>query len=409
MQRFLTVFAIVLALGGLATAGWFFFLRTPSADVVSTSTGTFPTGTTQTVGVDTPQGTTNSTNETNTLTPLNTTGTITPIFKVGNGPVAGATIIQTLRPTTTVARYVQQQNGHVFDITLDSSGAVPRSVSNTTIPGIARALWTDKGNGVILQYLDSATVKTVHLNFPEAQGTSTASRPVVIKFFPDGIADLAVSPNGSSVVYLLKNASGVTGYTAKTDGTGSKQLFTIPLKEIVISWPSTNNLLAYSKNAPNAAGVAFSINASSGVVLPLLHATNLTLTANPTFAHLVYTANETTYTREISTGKSRELSYDPYPEKCIWGTATSTYLYCAASLSYAGSSYLSAWQKGFNSVADALLVFDMRTGDEAILATPGGEEDGGIESAIHTMSISDDGKYLLFVRRGDYSLWGLRI
>lgn len=406
MQSFLKVFLIVLFVGGLTAAGWFFFLRTPNVALEPTTT-TFPSGATQTVGVDVLQPVVTTNTATNIQTPINTTGAATPIFKVGNGPIVAATIIQTLRPTTTVARYVQQQNGHVFDITLDSSGAVPRSVSNTTIPGIVRALWTNQGNGVVLQYLDNTVVKTVHLEFPLGQSTST--RPVLIKFFPDGIADIAVSPDGMSVVYLLKNTSGVVGYTAKSDGTSSKQLFTIPLKEILISWPSTSKLIAQSKSAPGVPGITFSINASNGAVLPLLYAPGVTLTANPSFAHLVYHTGDTTYAREVSSGKSLELTYTPYPEKCVWGIATSTYLYCATPLSYTESSYLSLWHKGYTATTDALIVFDMRTGDDAILAAPGSEEDGGVESAIHTMSISNDGKYLLFVRRGDYSLWGMRL
>jgi hypothetical protein len=405
LSTILAVGVTILLLGG---GTWFFFLRAPAAVPEVTSTTTFPSGTTQTVGVDVPTTAGTETNTTiNTQTPLNTTGAITPIFKIGNGPIIGATIIQTLRPTTTVARYVQQQNGHIFDITLDSSGAVPRSVSNTTIPGIVRALWTDQGNGVLLQYLDNATIKTVHLGFPAGQSTTT--RPVLIKFLPDGIVDIAVSPNGASVVYLLKGASSVVGYTAKSDGTGSKQLFTIPLKEVLISWPSPGTLLAQSKSAPGAAGIAFSINASSGVVLPLLHAPGLTLIANPTFAHVVYNTGNTTYAREVSSGKSFELTYTPYPEKCVWGVAISTYLYCAAPLSYTGDSYLPLWHKGYGAAVDALLAFDMRTGDDAILAVPGSEEDGGVESTVHTMTISSDGRYLLFIRRGDYSLWGLRL
>jgi hypothetical protein len=405
-MRFSTLLAIGATLLLIGAGVWFFFLRTPAADLEPTATSTFPTGTTQTVGVTMPTtGTTNTTETINTQTPINTVAT-TQIFKIGNGPIVGAAVIQTLRPTTTVARYVQQNNGHVFDIALDSSGAVPRSISNTTIPGIVRALWTDQGNGVLLQYTDAGVVKTVHLGFPVGQSTTT--RPVIIKFLPDGITDLAVSPNGMSSTYLLKTTAGVTGYTAKSDGTGSKQLFTIPLSEVLVSWPSQNTIVAQSKSAAGVPGISFSINASSGVVLPLLYAPSLTLTANPTFAHLVYQTNDATYAREVSSGKSLELSYDPHPEKCIWGIATTTYLYCAAPLVYTDSTYLANWHQGVTAAADALLLFDMRTGEDTILAVPG-SEDGGFESAIHTMSISDDSRYLLFVRRGDYSLWGVRI
>ncbi len=395
----------------LAIVGWFFFLRAPAEVNLDTSGELFQTGGTQTMGVS-GGNTTTSTNTTedatNTQNPIQLSNQ--KVFKINNGPVVGATVIQTLRPTTTVARYVQQNNGHVFDVALDSSGAIPKAISNTTIPGIVRALWADGGNSVLLQYLEGSLVKTVYLGFPVGQSTTT--RPVTIRFLPDGIQDIAVSPDGLSVVYLLRSSSGVVGYTAKPDGMGGKQLFTIPLSEIVISWPAKNTLLAHSKSGLGTPGMAFSINASSGAVTPTLYASSLTLTANPTFSHIVYqsTVGEflSTYARNNITGKTSSLSYDPYPEKCIWGTATSTYLYCAAPLEYVETSYLDRWHQGAASVSDAILWFNVATGEEDIIASPGSDE-GGVESAVHTMTISADNKYLLFVRRGDYSLWGVRL
>jgi len=406
-MRLAILFGIVSIV--LALVGWFFFFRTPAETPIDTSGEIFQTGGTQTVGVSGGGNTTTNTEtNVNTQTPVQLSNQ--KIFKIGNGPIVSAIVIQTLRPTTTVARYVQQNNGHVFDITLDSSGAIPRSVSNTTIPGIVRALWAEGGNAVLLQYLEGALIKTVYLGFPIGQSTTT--RPVIIRFLPDGIQDIAVSPNGASVVYTLRAASGVVGYTAKADGIGSKQLFTIPLSEIVISWPTQNTLLAQSKSAVGTPGIAFSINASSGAVTPSLYAPSLTLTASHTFSHTVYqsTVGESlsTYVRENSSGKTAALSYDPYPEKCIWGIATSTHLYCASPLEYVEPNYLDRWHQGSIKVTDSILWFNVATGEQTILATPGSDE-GGVESVIQTISVSSDNKYLLFVRQGDYSLWGVRI
>ncbi|MBP9711266.1 MAG: hypothetical protein KBD50_03375 [Candidatus Pacebacteria bacterium] len=403
------VLIIGIPIGVVAAVGlvWFLFFRAPGVEVVPVTTEPeLQSDFTQTVNVDSPENTGDAIAATEPGEGEAVSISVdSKIYKIGNGPVAGATIIQTLRPTTTVARYVQQNNGHVFDITLDSSGAVPRSISNTTIPGIVRVLWAAGGNAALLQYLDAGVTKTVHLGFPVGQSTTT--RPVTIKFLPDGIQDLAVSPSGASVVYLLKTATGVNGFIAKADGTESKQVFTIPLKEVLISWPSQGTLLAQSKSAFGVPGIAFSINATSGAVLPLLYASGLTLTANPSFARVVYQTNGTTYSREVATGKSLELSFDPYPEKCIWGTATTTYLYCATPLDYTDAAYLNTWHQGINPTSDAILLFDVATDQETILAVPGSEE-GGVDSAIHSMSISEDNNYLLFVRRGDYSLWGVR-
>lgn len=385
---------------------WFLFFRSSPEPTPTENPGGFQTIPTQTVGV------TPGTNDTVDQTPNTQTSLTQKIFRVVDGPIVNATVVQTLRPTTTLARYVQQNNGHVLEVALDSSGAVPRPISNTTIPGVSRALWAEGGQAVILQYLDTGVVKTVYLGFSGASSTTT--RPVIIKFLPDGIQDIAVSSNGTSVAYLLRTAQGTDGYTAKADGTGSKKVFSLPLKEVLISWPSTNTILAYSKSASSAPGIAFSINVTSGAVTSLLYTYGLTLTADPAFEYLVYQTTLTgasdpiTYARQNSSGKVAELSFDPYPEKCIWNMSTSTTMYCAGPLQYVDRNYLDLLHQGAAAVSEAITAHNISQGTSEIIAAPGGDE-GGVDSVIDTMSLSTDGKYLLFVRRGDYSLWGVRL
>jgi len=80
------------------------------------------------------------------------------IFKIADGPIAGATLIQTTRPTTTIARYVLQTNGHTFDLVLDSPGTIAKAISNTTIPGIAKVAWAPEGRAAVMQYMDLDTI-----------------------------------------------------------------------------------------------------------------------------------------------------------------------------------------------------------------------------------------------------------
>jgi len=387
----------------LVTSAWFFFFRGVPAENPMQPSGGFGTGASQAVEV-TPPAQNNEVQTTNSSLPVQQI-----VFRVVNGPIVGATVVQYTQPTTTVARYVQQNNGHVFDLVLDSSGAVPKAISNTTIPGISRALWTRQGQGVILQYLDRNVVKTVSLSFPQQ---ATTSQAVNIKFLPDGISDIAVSPNGANVVYLLRTETGTRGYLAGADGAGSRELFTLPLREVVVSWPSQATVLTHTKSAAGVPGVAFSINTSSGAAVPLLHATGLSIAADPSYSYLMYQTNDgnspSTRVRTISTGQSSGLSFDPYPERCVWGSAATSILYCAAPLEYVAPNYLDLWHAGSASAAEALFSFTFPGGKSSILAAPGGGE-GGVESTIDTLSVSPDGRYLLFVKRGERSLWGVRL
>lgn len=344
----------------------------------------------------------------------------TKIFKIADGPVAGAAFMQEARPTTTVARFVMQQNGHVLDLPIDSPGSVARAVSNTTIPSIARVAWALQNVGgrevaaaAALQYIDSSTIKTVSLAFPAAATSTTAMRaPVRIQFLPNDVLDVAFSPDGNSVAYLLRTAAGADGYVARHDGTNPRKLFSLPLSQATLGWPSSGTLLAASKPAAGVPGVAFSISASSGAVSPVLYAEGLTATADPDFAYVVYQQTSqqlrTSYAHNTETNLDRLISFDPIPEKCVWSRSSASLMYCAVPLAFVPPDYLNLWHQGTYAAADSLVSYDIITGQTTIVAAPGGP-DGGTVSDIAELAVSGDDRYILYVKKGERSLWGVRL
>lgn len=342
------------------------------------------------------------------------------IFRAAEGPIVAATLIDIVNPTSTstVARYVKQDNGHVFEVSLDVPGAVPRALSNTTIPGVVQATWIGEGSGVILQYLSSEIIKTVYLGFASASSTSTGqattTRPTKIQFLPDNVRGLAASPDGARIAYLLQTANGVAGYSANADGTGSAQLFSLPLSQVVLDWPSQNALLLTTKSASGVPGMAFAINAASGVVTPLLRAEGLTATADRSFSRMVYqtvlagASAPASYARTVQTGAEQPLSFDPYPEKCLWGSVATSTLYCAAPLEYVPANYLDLWHLGAGSVPDSIFAYDLEVGDTSVIAIPG-SKDGGAPSDIIDMAVSQTERYLSFIDRSNRTLWGVKL
>ncbi|TSC69137.1 MAG: hypothetical protein G01um101456_336 [Parcubacteria group bacterium Gr01-1014_56] len=335
------------------------------------------------------------------------------IFKITDGPVTSATLVQTLHPTTTLARYILQENGHALEVVLDNAGVVARAISNTTIPGTLRGAWTEKGKGILLQYLEESTIKTVYLGFPTVAAATTTSKtsPVRIQFLPNNIIDLSVSPDGSQVAYLLKTNDGSDGYVAKVDGSASKKLFSTPLSQMLVAWPAQKTLLLQTKSAASVLGAAFSVQTASGAVSPLVYALGLSALADRDFAHVVYQtigSIVSSYAHEVKTNKDRPLSFNPIPEKCVLSSVQSSLLYCAAPLGAVSSSYLDQWHQGVASAPDAIFSFDIKTGRSSILTAPGGE-DGGVDSDIAEIAVSPDDRYLIFIKKGDRSLWALRL
>ena len=135
------------------------------------------------------------------------------IFKLADGPVVGATFVQTSNPTTTLARYTMANDGHTLDIPLDVPGAIARVVSNTTIPGLLTEQWLGQGGAMLVQYLEAGVVKTVYVGFPVASSTAGAAQSAPrVHFLPSSVTSLATSPDSKQIAYLLQEGVGSGGY-----------------------------------------------------------------------------------------------------------------------------------------------------------------------------------------------------
>ncbi|MEI7719697.1 MAG: hypothetical protein WCI89_00610 [bacterium] len=337
------------------------------------------------------------------------------IFKIAEGPVIGATFIQTSNPTTTLARYTMADNGHTFDIPLDVPGAIARIVSNTTIPGLATELWLGQGGGMVAQYTEGGTVKTVYVGFPVASSSLAAGQtPPRVHFLPAGITSLAVSPDGQSITYLLQEGVGSGGYVTNTNSFNSKKLFSLPLEELVVSWPSAGILLAQSKSAAGLLGVTFSVSVKTGGTSLLVTAPGLTASANNDFSKVLFQKNEgggalpASFVHDVQTGRDAPLPFNPFPERCVWNPLNTVVAVCAAPLASVSPDYLDLWHMGLAHSQDGIFSFDVQYGVTSLLALPGSKQ-GGERADITQVALSQDGKYLLYITRGDRSLWGVRL
>jgi hypothetical protein len=399
---------LVMLLGG----SWFYFFNLAGSPTAQTGTQTDPFGVPIDNSTVIPSDTSSNDNGSQTI---NTPGQVsqTKIFQITASPVVGSTLIQTLRPTTTLARYIKQEDGHVYDLALDVPGALPRVVSNVTIPGGQRAIWVEGGNAAIMQYLDGTIVKSVYLGFPPATTSTAVTLPTRIVFLPDSIVDIAASPDGNSIAYLLKTAAGVDGYITKPDGTNNKKVFALPLSQVLISWPATTTLLAQTKSAAGVSGIVFSINTKSGAATSLIAALSLSAIANSTFTKMIYQSSpavgdtSATFIHNIKNNTDAPLGFDPFPEKCIWGISPSN-LYCAVPTQYA-ANYLDLWHLGAASLADNVVSYNVETGRVSLLGIPGSTRDGGVASDILEMALSPNEKYLSFTAKGSRSVWGVRL
>jgi hypothetical protein len=345
-------------------------------------------------------------------TPAQQTFVYTPntqkrIFKVADGPVASATYVQTSNPTTTVIRYIRQDSGHVYEQPLDAPGSAMRIISNTTIPGVQNAIWTRNGNSVTLQYAQGSVIKTASISF---NGGSTTQQ---VRFLPDNITGLAASPDGKSLVYLLPTTAGTDGYIADYNGASVRKVFSVPLAQVTVSWPSLDAILLQTKPAAGVAGIVFQVSTKTGQYSPLLYDTALSVTASGDLSHVVYQTDikgkRTTYDHNMATGQETALSGPPIPEKCAWATRGSAVLVCAFPNTVVPVNYLDLWHQGTASAADILVGFNLVTHTDVAIGTPGNAADGGTKADVADIAVSPDGLYVLYIAKGGRSLWGVNL
>jgi hypothetical protein len=405
------IITLILALGGV----WYYLFRVPT-QIIQTETPTTPglgEADTRTTPVPT---TTDTTGNNTTLSTTIQNGQ--KIFKIADGPITTATFIQTFHPTTTIARFVLAENGHIADQIIDNAGSVSRAVSNTTIPGTVRGQWGVSGSSVVLQYINSTgVIKTIYLGFPQNAGASTTSStstpkaaPTQIQFLPDNINDFSVSPDGKNIAYLLTTTSGSDGYLAQINGTHGKKLFSTPFTQLLVSWPALSSLLIETPSAAGVTGGIFSVSTVSGAITPLVYAPGVTAIADAAFSQVIYqkiSGDVSSFVHTIKSGLEKPLSFNPIPEKCSWSKTSSALLYCGAPVQYVPPSYLDSWHQGAATAQDGLFMFNTATGRSQVLAVPG--NDGGVASDVYELTLSPNDTYLMFIKKGDRSLWGVRL
>jgi hypothetical protein len=84
-------------------------------------------------------------------------------------------------------------------------------------------------------------------------------------------------------------------------------------------------------------------------------------------------------------------------------------MYCPAPVSYTEASFSDLWRLGAASATDSIFKYDLGSTRDEIIATPGDATDGGEAADIAEIAVSPSENYLLFIRKGDRSLWGVRL
>lgn len=411
-KLFYTVLVIGLVAALALGAYWYFEKQQRGgADGGSLSIGDlFPFGNSGGAGTDT---TPRPAPAAATSTPT-TPAPLARLWKISIDPQSGAGVF--LRDGDTFVRFVDTATGNIFENKLGTAGVT--RVTNTTVPKIYEALWSQKGESAIVRYAtDNDSIQTLfaHIPAPKATASSTGEttdiRELNTNFLASNVIDLAIYGPKDKMLYLTKNSTGgAVGFVANTDGTKAARLFDSPISEWTVGWPKEDTAVIATKPSATAPGFAYFVSTKTGAMQKLIgNMLGLSVLSASDATHIVYSASTgdrvSLHSYNAKSGADGTLA-NTFAEKCTW-SKDNLNVFCAVPNAFPGGSYPDDWYKGKVSFADTFTEFNTETNRGMSLIDPKTVTAETIDATHLFLDPSE--RFLIFTNKKDSSLWAFRV
>ena len=405
MRRVFTILALVIVLGGIAVAGYFYFFGNtasvvvaPSGDVTLPDAGVAP----QTPGEPT---------ATTTIPTSSPTSVSARLVKISSGPIVPGMVVNRRAATAsssvqTLISFIERQSGNVFSYDL-SAGTLTRT-SNRTIPGIQAAAWLPSAARAFVRYLSGSDFSTVNAYALSADGSLPAQAGDGF-FLAQNLSDIAVS--STSILTLASGVNGSVASLARIDGTNSSTVFTTPLSDLRISFAGKSQYLAYTKASSALPGFAFLVDATGTFSRIAGPRNGLVALASPsgTWVLISYTTNGALQMELVNTatGEVTALPIATIAEKCVW-TADDSAIYCGIPVDPpAGLNYPDDWYQGAVAFSDKIWRIQV-SGRYAQFVLDFAQEAASPLDAT-ALAVDSGNSTLVFINKNDGSLWSYEL
>jgi hypothetical protein len=406
MSKKVLIFIILIILLAIGFGVWFFFFDGLS---LSGTNGTktddknlFPFGQNASTTVKTTPDT-NTTPSTNTQT--TDSSYIPRLRKLSLTPTAGGVVFND--KNRSIMRFTERATGHIFETYSDSTEIV--RISNTTIPKIEEALWSGKGNEVLLRYLrdDNETIRTFYARISTTTSPDQAIEGI---FLSDNIRKISLL--NDRIFYTTKTEAGSTGIMSQIDGSKKIALINSSFGDWSFVWTNPKQILLYPAPTASATGFAYSLNTTSGEYTKISQsAPGLAGLMNVDGSYVLLSGKKQngigTAILDTKKGETTTLSLETMSDKCVWSSVNKTVVYCAVPQNLASGNYPDSWYQGLVSTRDSIWKIDVSTGDTEEIVDP--EMETLEEVDVTKMSIDPKDTFLLFTNKKDMSLWSYQL
>lgn len=351
----------------------------------------------------------------------NTGGTQNPaalpaLRLLSNTPVGGYGAMSTT--TDTIVRWADRGRGNVYEANYKTADIT--TLSNTVVPRIYGSAWNKNLTafiGSLFQEGDSAASAVYAELTPQSasaiagtDGSTIAPYSLHGKNLPGNMIGYAVSPDRSKLFMLVNESGSGVGYVSSFTGQSTVKIFTTPLTQVNVDWPSDNIIAITTKGSASYSGFLYFVNPKTGTwtkELGPLPGMSAKVSRDGKSAIVSATAsgglNTSIYT--LATAVGTDAVIRTLADKCAWGNFYKDTVYCAVPTQLPSGTYPDDWYSGKLSTTDKIWQVNAVTGEVHLVSSLVDQADRIIDGFTLGLDPRDD--YLFFMNKNDLSLWSL--
>lgn len=324
------------------------------------------------------------------------------------------------------AKFISRENGHVFEISADST--TQKRLSNTTILRIWDTLWLQGGESFIARFLDEdnseiksfyAEIKTQDSNDKNGTDEQKADTrdagsegSLEGTFLQNNIKEIALAEGKNKIFYLIPSGKGSIGIISDPDGNKRIQVFDSPLSQWQAQWPEGKKIALTTKPSANIPGYMYFLDTDTKKLNKIISGLRgLTTLVNKAGTKVLYTHNEgdrlLLSILNIKSGEVTDLPIWTLAEKCIWSDTDDNIVYCGVPNIAPKGDDLDLWYQGLISFSDNIWMIDTKTQTANILINLSDVANEDIDLIKPVLSPNEN--YMFFVNKKDSNLWQFRL
>jgi hypothetical protein len=415
----LSVIILLVLSGG---AYWYFLMGPVTAPQSKTSTTTNALGGFQPLGRPSQTGQSSNTASTGgngSESPTNTaaqSSSLATLRLLSSTPVGGYGASTTAK--TTIVRWVDRGRGNVYEVSYDSTTVT--TLSNTVVPRIYNSSWNKNLTAFVASIFpnNDSPWAAVYTQLTPQSSTTDATQQVTPfalrgKKLPSNLIGYAISPKKDKLFMLTNDGGAGIGYVSNLDGSGVTRIFSTPVTQVNIDWPSDNIISITTKGSASLEGYAYFVNPKTGSWTRILGPIpGLSTSVSHDGKYMLWSGagkDGTIVTGLYSIEKkaSSDSSIMTLADKCAWGNLYTTIVYCAVPSSVTSGTYPDDWYTGKVSDVDNIWQIDAATGVTTQLSSLISKADRSINA--FNLGLDPKDSYLLFMNKNDLSLWSISL